>query len=226
MVVSEIMARVYSHTDDEGAVAATNTEVLAAINEGQELACLLSLCLERWTVLPLQAGASWGTFLDVFPDFICPLWLAVFGKRVRPATLVDFDAENEAWQAATGIPTHYAAHGCNLYAVNCRPASTISAEFAYARSPVIMNSSSTPEIPAQYHRCLADYASYRVRLKEGAQGLARANVYLNRYLDDITELGNFIRARSRAAALDVLPFELALFDRSRMAEPAPKKAAK
>jgi len=226
MVVSDIVARVLSHTDDDNAVSASNTEIIAAINEGQELASMLTLCLETWTTINLAGGASWGTFIDVFPDFICPLRMAINGLRVRPGTLADFDAGNEAWQSTPGTPAHYAAHGCNLYALDRQPASTTVAEFTYARSPAAMILSSTPEIPTQYHRSLADYASYRVRLKEGAQGLARGTVYWNRYLDDMTELGNFVRARSRAAALDTLPFELALFDRSRMALPAPPKAKK
>lgn len=226
MLVSDIVTRVLGHTDDENAVSASQAEIVAAINEGQELAAMLSLCLERWTMLSLAANTSWGTFLDVYPDFICPLRMAINGLRVRPATLKDFDAQNELWQTTPGTPAHYAAHGCNLYAIDRVPAALIQAEFVYARSPVIMSMASTPEIPEQYHRSLADYASYRVRLKEGAQGLARAMIYFNRYLDDITALGNFIRARSRAAALDTLPFELALFDRSRMGLPAAAKPQK
>jgi hypothetical protein len=41
----------------------------------------------------------------------------------------------------------------------------------------------------------------------------------------MTVLGDFVRARSRAANFDILPMELALFDRSRLIEQVTAKAA-
>jgi hypothetical protein len=42
----------------------------------------------------------------------------------------------------------------------------------------------------------------------------------------MTDLGDYVRARSRAARYDVLPFELSLFDRSSMIEEIQKWRAK
>jgi len=92
----------------------------------------------------------------------------------------------------------------------------------------VMVEADTPEIPEQYHQSLVYYGKYRVRLKEGAQGLARGVSDLNVFLDDMTQLGDWVRARSRAARYDTLPIELALFDRSRLLlkEPKPKPGKK
>jgi len=226
VVASEIAARILARTDDPSAITADMEEVMSAINEGQELAALLSLCLETKATLPLEVGTTFGTFLAGHPDFICPLRLSIAGERLRPMNLADLDALNDQWQATPGVPERYVTMGCDLYAVTPQPLSLTNAEFVYARSPRVMVSTDTPEIPEQYHPSLVRYGKYRVRLKEGAQGLARGVKDLNLFLDAMQELGDWVRARSRVARNDVLPFELALFDRSRLMPAEPKKPTK
>jgi len=228
VVASEIAARILARTDDPSAITADMPEVMSAINEGQELAALLSLCLETTTPLTLAAGAPFGTLISRLPDYICPLRLSVSGARLRPGTLAEFDGDNDAWQATPGVPARYSTLGWNLYAVTPQPVSTTIAELIYARSPRVMVEADTPEIPEQYHQSLVYYGKYRVRLKEGAQGLARGVSDFNVFLDAMTQLGDWVRARSRAARYDTLPIELALFDRSRLLlkEPKPKPGKK
>lgn len=229
MVASEIAARILARTDDPSAITADLPEVMSAINEGQELAALLSLCLETKASLTLGAGMTYGTLLSRLPDYICPLRLSVAGARLRPGTLAEFDAEDDAWQATLGTPARYATLGFDLYAVTPQPTVDTTAQFVYARSPKVMVEADTPEIPEQYHQSLVYYGKYRVRLKEGAQGLVRGVADLNVFLDAITQLGDWVRARSRASRYDTLPIELALFDRSRLllkeSKPKPTKKA-
>ena len=224
MVAAEIATRILARSDDPSAITADMPEVMSAINEGQELAALLSLCLETTASLTLAAGAPFGTLLTRLPDYICPLRLSVAGARLRPGTLAEFDGDNDYWQATLGTPERYSTLGFDLYAITPQPTTDTAAQLIYARSPKVMLEADTPEIPEQYHQSLVYYGKYRVRLKEGAQGLVRGVADLNVFLDAITQLGDWVRARSRAARYDTLPIELALFDRSRLLikEPKPK----
>jgi hypothetical protein len=195
----------------------TPPEILAAVNEGQQLAALLTLCLETTAAFPLTANTCWYLPRPVLTDLIAPLRFVLGGVRLRPSVLADLDARDSLWQASSGSPARYALLGFNLMAVTPQPASDVTAQMTYAQSPpALVNDADTPAIPEAYHQNLVDYAVYRVRLKEGAQGLERGLKRLNLFLDDMTRLGNYVRERSVAARYDVEPFELQLFDRSRM----------
>lgn len=233
MTAKQISDLIIKRIDDDsgapGSVSADHTvgnvppEVLAAINEGQELFALLSLCLERTTSITLAASTSCFTIRGTLPDFICPLRLMIDGTRVRPGTLAEFDAENETWQSTAGTPTSYFSLGFNFFGLNLQPIGDTSADLTHAYSPLQLVRDAFPEIPEHYHQALADYGVYRIRLKEGGQGLERGVRYLNSFLDAAQACGDYVRARSRAARYDVLPFELQLFDRSRLIEALIKK---
>jgi hypothetical protein len=229
MTVGQISALILAQVDDAtGAgfapATAPNTtppEVLAAINEGQTLAALLTLCFETTAGFALGAAHSidaYGCFYLPRPsltDFLAPLRFVFNGTRIRPGTIYEIESENAAWQNTPGTPTRYACLGFNFLLVSPQPTGT--AQMTYARVPdALVNDGDTPELFEAYHQNLVDYGVYRVRLKEGAQGLARGLERFNRYLDDITKLGDWIRARTAAARYDTTPFELALVDRSRM----------
>lgn len=226
MTAKEISDRIIARLDDiagsPGSVATDDgpvpPEILAAINEGQELFSLLTLCLETTASLTLPALTPFLSLRATFPDFLCSLRLMASGTRIRPATLSDLDAENDQWQDTIGTPARYWTGGFNLLAVTPQPITDTTAQFTYARSPVQMIADDFPEIPEEYGQSLVNYGIYRVKLKEGAQSLQRGVGYLNAFLDDAQRLGDFVRARSRASHYDVTPFELALFDRSRLVD--------
>jgi len=229
MNVAQIASLIMTQVDDPTGASfapapAPNTtppEVLAAINEGQELACWLTLCLENTASfglgnsLSIDANGCFYLPRPVLPDFLVPLRFTFGGARIRPATLYEIAQENDAWQNTAGTPARYACLGFNFLIVT--PQTTGTAQMTYARCPdVLLNDSDIPELFEAYHQDLVDYAVYKIRLKEGAQGLARGLERLNLFLDDMTRLGDWVRARTAAARYDVAPFELALMDRSRL----------
>jgi hypothetical protein len=235
MTVSDIAGRIITRIDDDPAapvsvvVGAGPTvngvvvadEVLAAIDEGQQLASLLTLCFEKTVAFSLGTAHSLdanGAFYlprPALPDLIAPLRIAVGGIRLRPSTIDELDGWNSQWQATAGPAARYCLLGSNLWAVT--PQSSQTAQATYAYSPAALAATDTPILPDAYHPDLVEYGVYRVRLKEGAQQLARGMNCLNAYLDSMTRLGNYTRARSLAAHYDVQPFELASFDRSQLA---------
>jgi hypothetical protein len=130
--------------------------------------------------------------------------------------LTELDAWNPQWQATAGTPARYAALGSNLLAVT--PQSSATLQFTYAASPVPLATGDTPLLPAAYHPALVSHACYRLKLKEGAQQLARGLGDLNMYLDAMQQLGTWVRSRSAASGYDLQPFELANFDRSKLVD--------
>lgn len=217
----EISQRIQTDLDEDVSTPTTGlvAEVLAAIEEGIQLAALLTLYPEKTANLPLSAGVCWLTPRATLTDMIVPLRIRVGSARLRPGTLGALEAADPRWQALAGTPVRYTSLGSNLLAITPQPAALSSASVTYAYSPAALSGdSSVPVIPEQYHQNLVDYGYYRVRLKEGAQGLERGLKRLNTFLDGMQELGDYVRARSRAARYDVLPYELAGFDRSRMIE--------
>jgi len=224
MTASEIATRIITRIDDDPVtpVSVSAAEVLSAINEGQDLASLLTLCLEK--TVDFSLAGTFYTPRPLFPDFLVPLRLSVGGVRLRPSTIAELDALNPEWQDFGGTPSRYCTLGSNFLAVY--PQSAVTAKFTYAYSPVALSSGDTPAIPAAYHPDLVEYGVYRVRLKEGAQQLARGLGNLNKFLDSMQELGGLVRAKSRAARYDVQPFELALFDRSKLIDEVLKWQAK
>jgi hypothetical protein len=234
VTAAEIGARILKRVDDNPAyplsIAAdpaggVASEILAAINEGQELAAMLTLCLETTATFTLPAVTTFFGLRTQFPDFLVPLRVMGPTARLRPATLADLDGLNDQWQATYAAPERYLAMGFNFLGVTPQPTDDTPLSLTYARAPQQLVADAFPELPEEYHPDLVDYGIYRVRLKEGAQGLARGIGHLNRFLDRMTTLADYVRSRSRAARYDVLPFELRLFDRARLVAPLKGKQA-
>jgi hypothetical protein len=238
LTTKEISDRIIARIDDDATTPRSITpdpnspvpdEVLRAINEGQELAAWLTLCLEKTAALTLTATSTFYLLRSSFPDFLVPLRLMAGGVRVRPATLSDLDALNPTWQSwplVAGTQQRYFTQGFSFFGIAPQPVDDTAAAFTYAKAPALLVGDSFLEIPQAYHQAIVDYGVYRVKLKEGAQSLERGIKHLNRFLDEMEKLGSFIRARSRAAKFDTLPFELQLFDRSRIVENIQKQQAK
>lgn len=216
MLTSDIMYRVCARIDEAdpaNPISVSNQEVLNAVNDGQMLASLLTLCFVKTTTY-LLTGTPWYTPRQTLTDLIAPLRISVNGTRLRPSTLSELDAWNRNWQTTPGTPARYATLGCNLLAVT--PQSAEAAAITYAASPVPLATTDTPALPGAYHQALIEYGVYRVRLKEGAQQLARGLGNLNIYLDSMTELGDWVRNRSKASHYDIQPIEMQLLDRSKL----------
>jgi hypothetical protein len=228
VTVTQLLARFYSQIDDSGS-APSNVqpqEALDAMNEGQELAAMLTLCLMTTATFTLTAGEAFYTLRGAFPDFLAPLYFTTAGGRIMPATLADLDAGNDAWQVTAGAPSRYFTLGFNFLGLTPQPPADTAAQFTYARAPIALVNSidAAPELPEEDHQALVWYAIWRTRLKEGAQGLARGKSYLARYLAAMKLRGDAVRARSQAAGYDILPFEIRLQDKARRARPAPEQA--
>jgi len=228
MTAGEMSARVLQRLDEiePGATVPAAVyyggpgEVLDALNEGQRLFCLLTLCLQTQAQFPLTPNVGFYHARSVFNDWLLPFGVTLpGGRKVRPARLEELDALDTNWQSATDTaPERYAALGFDFLAFYPKLASgSLSVNVSYARSPVTMTSSGdVPEIPVHCQPALIDYAIPRLRMKEGGQEFAKTLPLFNRYLDVAQKHGKYVQAQNAGARYDKQPFELELFDRSRL----------
>jgi hypothetical protein len=193
-------------------------EILAAVNEGQRLFALLTLCLERQSALAIPANTTFLHVLPVVADYLAPLRITdASGAKVRPATFGELWSLDAAWPAAIGPPIRYVAAGADLAAFYGRSGDPVTVQLQYAGSPALLvNGGDVPQIPTEYHQELINYGIYRVRQVEGGEEFAATLPLLDHYLQAAQDYGAFIKARNVGAGYDSLPFELAGFDRSRL----------
>jgi hypothetical protein len=196
-------------------------EVLAAINEAQRFFVLLTLCLETTATFTLPGtGAAFFHMRSTYADWLLPLRVTLLnGTRVRPARIDDLDLLNSSWQnwPVQGPPARYVSLGFDFFVVYPQSVVSVPLGLTYARAPLRLNGpADTPEIPEEHHPDLADYATYRLRAKEGGQEFKKGLFYFNRFLDGAQKFGEYVRARNVGSGYDQMPFELALFDRSKL----------
>ena len=217
--------RVEERLDEDGTtpVFYSTTQIKAALNRAQKLFALLTLCIERRDqTFALTAGQSF--YPDVssaFSDFLLPLRVKAGTTRVQPVQSHSLDLRYGAWESTAGTPTHYFMKGLYFLGIYPRPSGIgTSLTVTYAGEPATLtNAGDTPEIPEEYHMCLIDYAEYRLRWQEGGQELAKTIARFGRFLEEADKCARYTRARAVAQRYDVMPFDLATFDKSLLLKP-------
>jgi hypothetical protein len=205
---------------NEGASGPTffpSAEILAAINEGQRLWCILTLCLEKQAPLTIPANTTFLHLIPLVPDYLAPLRITdSTGAKIRPVTFGELWSLDAAWPATVGPPTRYVAAGADLVAIYRRSPTSVTVGLQYAAAPAPLTGApgETPSIPGEYHQELTGYAIYRMRQVEGGQEFAQTLPLLDHYLQAAQEYGDYVRARNVGAGYDSLPMELASYDRS------------
>jgi hypothetical protein len=208
MTLGQLRTRTLRRLDEDPAAPVTYTaaEVDAALNEGQQLFVLLTLCLEKTVTFPPD-GSGFHRMLQTYPDWLVPLRIARNGVKVKPARLAELDALDGRWSIAAGEPERYAMQGFDLLSLSSAGQAALT--ITYAHAPAVMAlDADAPQIPGEFHALLIEYALYRVRVKLGAQEFAGGLRHLAVFLDGASKFGKFTRARAAGLQYDVLPFEL------------------
>jgi hypothetical protein len=193
-------------------------EIVAGLNEAQRFFVLLTLGLEQTAPWSVTAATTWFHMLTVFADWLVPLRMAdSTGAKIRPARIEDLTALDAGWVSSAGAPARYAALGADLVGIYKQPAAGATLTVTYARAPAaLVSDADVPEIPANYHPRLVDYAIYRPRQVEGGLEFAKSLVYLGSFLDGAKRYAAYMRARNLGSRYDKVPFELEKFDLSRV----------
>lgn len=212
MTCGEMADRVLKEVgeDPSAPVYYRRNEAFDALNEAQRFFALLTLCLESVGSVALEAAATWYDLLGALPDLGVVVRVArSTGEKLRPCRITDLDARGATWQSEPGNPSRYGVAG-PLLAIHPRPvAGGGSFTPTYARMPARMSADAgTPEIPAENHLDLVDYAVYRLRMKEGGQEFLKELPRFNRFMAAAKKMADYVRRRNGGGAYDRLPFEL------------------
>jgi hypothetical protein len=210
-----IVDDILKQLDDDASVPVgySRSEVLAALNEGQRLYCLLTLAYELRATISADAVTLVRTLV---PDYLAPLRLQDAAGRIRPGTLADLDALSSTWRTDTAsAPTRYASAGANLL-LFWKGITAHAVELTYAAEPPTLTDGASPVItdvdwPALYH-----FARYRLRFKHGGQELQKSLDLFDQFMGVVKARANEVRARSVGVGYDTLPIELQRYDVSRM----------
>lgn len=221
MTLSDLDTRLLERIDDDGSYY-TSSERTHALNVALRLFALITLCVERTATFTLASSQAFYTIAASpisITDFIVPLGLTVAGARVRPATIADLNLYSTSWRATAGTPAYYAQHGYSLFAITPQPANgTTTVDLTYAAVPAALAiNGDAPEIPAEQHPCLLDFAQWWLRAKEGGAEFGTTKEMLDRFLDAAQKYATFVSARSKAQLYDRTPPDITEFDRSRFA---------
>ncbi len=213
-MVDEILRQL--DEDPTAPVGYTRSEVLAALNEGQRLYCLLTLAYEKRVTISVDAVTEVRTLV---PDYLVALRLEDAAGRILPATLVDLDAKANTWRTDTAsAPTRYVQAGVNLL-LFWKGVTAHSVTMTYAAEPPALVDGADPVIPEVDWPALDCYGKYRVRLKHGGQELAKSLDLFNEFMAIVQARAAYVRARSVGVGYDTLPVELAKYDFSRAWKP-------
>lgn len=202
-----------------GPVFYPQTEIIAALNEGNRFFCLLTLALEATKTWTVSAATTFFHMMTVsgFADWIVPLRIAnASGQKIRPASVDTLNSLNPAWMASPGTPARYASLGSDLIALYSQPAGGGTVlTVTYARAPTALAADGDiPEVPATVHPHLVNYGIYRMRQGEGGGEFQKALPLLDDFLSAAEKYADYMRARNEGADYDTGPFELQAFDRS------------
>lgn len=217
VTVGEFKVRLGALLDDPTHIYYTEAAILHALNVGQRLFALITLCIERTVTIALTNGQDYYDLSAQLTDYLLPLRVTHSGVQLKPDTLNNLDLRNRAWRATAGTPTRYAREGLDRLWITPQPASGVhTLEIVCACEPAaLVLDTDIPEVPGDQSTALEDFAVWWLRFFEGGQEHANTLVYLRRFLDDASKYAAFVRAKNRAQGYDNWPPELSLYDKSR-----------
>jgi len=217
MTLGTIKTEVARRMDDTANTRYSADRIVSVVNQGQRIFAFLTLAIERSVNLALAANTVWYSVLGTAADWIAPLRVEnSSSQRVRPATIAQLDALNPLWRAATAAagPTRYGLTGTDLLFVHPAPSGAgVTLPLKYAAMPAALSiDAHVPEIRAQYHKSLCDYAVFALKLPEGGQELPEALENWRRFQEAVVTENQFCRDRAQQARYDTIPPELEPID--------------
>ncbi len=188
----------------------TVAEAAAAINAAQNVFAFLTLCLEDTADLTVPAGAVLTPISTTAPRWIAPLRLELDAQKLQPGNLAQFRSLNPAWldSSQRDTPQRYAMIGWDNLVAFPSPAIDTILTSRFATAPVrLVTDGQEPEIPAEDHPALVDFALLRMTAKEGAEPMTAALSGLRSFLEVAKRRMSIVKARSIQLSYDTKPSE-------------------
>ncbi len=216
---SLVSQRLNEGTNQGGPTLYPTAEIIAALNEAYRFFVLLTLGLEKTATWAVPAATTFFHMLTIFSDWVVPLRIATAaGAKVRPARLEDLGSLDTQWVASPGSSARYVHLGADFLGLYQQPAAsgtTLNVTYACA-PPALVETTDTPETPAEYSPKFVDYAIYRCRQMEGADEFQKALPLLQSFMEGAKHYAAYVRSRNLGSRYDKVPFELESFDMSQL----------
>jgi hypothetical protein len=227
MTGSELIEKVQQRVGDDPDLAPSlqhyrPQEVLSAINMAQRLFVLQTLVLEATSTFEVTEDSAFYRMLTFFPDWIAPLRIRTTAERkLAPTKFAGLAALDGSWTEKVGPITRYASGGFDLLGVYGRADAIL--RVTYARSPIQLFESASPEIPEESHAALIEGAIPLCRVREGQQEWQKTLPYWGKYVEEVGRVADYVRARNRELGFDRFPPEVRRFDMSQFVKKGKKQ---
>jgi hypothetical protein len=207
MTLTQLKDAVLSALGDGGNTTGFYTPLDAetALNAAQTVFALASFCIERTGTHSIPANTSFDVLS--FSDMVVPLVVRSSGLRWETGTLAQLQADNAYWMhpenSGARAPRKYAILGARMIAVAPKSTGILPLSVTYAAAPAVIGTS--PEIPAEYHPALVQYAIARLRIKEGGSMLTKDADRMREFWVAASECAEKVRNRCRTHFYDTEP---------------------
>jgi hypothetical protein len=205
---TELLRRLDAPTDGSGQWTAAEANL--ALNRAQAMFAALTLCLRKTGTATVTTSAELA-LQTAFPGWLAPFRASIDGERVYPANVSRLSARYADWLTSTDATRRwrYLLLGVNYMRLAPVPAASKTLAADYAGSPATLSADGNiPEIPAENHADLIDYAFWRLRWKGSGGEVSAASAGLTRFLDAAKKRALLVRGMVRAESLDTTPPEL------------------
>ena len=213
MNLTDMITLVQLELQDSG-VHYTNSGVSEAINEGYQLACLLTLCYERhshpWNSTPVSGGQQ---LIPMPADCIAPIYVydTIKGNRVHPVRMSELELHDTIWWTTSGSNYEYYSlfNPCwssgvstdqTSYSMLVYPTVTTTEmrlRMVYGAHPTTMTSTTdTPNIPSGQDNTLTNYATFMGLVRQRDNKLTElSKQYLTLFFDGVGSINSLMKGR-------------------------------
>jgi hypothetical protein len=186
MTLSQIRASVAFNLGDQEMVTHTEDDLTTSIQEGYNLVCAATLCIEKSATFPQIGNQVYYDFGSYIPDFLCVS--AIFNyannKWLIPADGRQLRELRYDWEKMTGEPIWF--NPVNFRYTCVVPHKIVGNDsfcIFYKAKADLLSDDSTPHIPPQVMKILENYATFDQLI--GDQEYTKAKRYFSEFIADI-----------------------------------------
>ncbi len=211
MTLGEMIDIVQIELDDVG-VHYLNSGVSTAIQEGQRITSLMTLCYEKLSTSWAPTITAYQQFIPVPTDCIVPIYVRdkASGSRIYPAKLSNLELNDTSWWTTSGKGSAYEYYSIfNPSGVSATPTggrydlllyprvntTSMRVEMIYAADPPAMSATTDiPKVPRGTERALIDYAIFLGLIRQPGKA-EHATEVLKTFFSGVNEIGDIMKSR-------------------------------
>lgn len=199
---------------DEDGVRRSNSVLNATLNDGYQMASLLSQGCEVTKPFTYNQNLHF-TYLPT--DFFVPtsIYYGSANTRLDPIRMADLDFLTTQWmETAPSEPIYYFTQGALLSQPQLwlypRPAANIRVKMTYSVVPQRLGEDAdTPRFPAEHHYVIVLWAyAWEILKERGALFANKAFRIFMQYMDQLNALQNYVYRRTPDRDWQMLPWDM------------------